>query len=122
MTKNKIINLISLGCAKNLVDSEILLGGLNKTNITITDHPEEAETIVVNTCGFLDIAREESVDTILQAAEMKKTGSLKELVVMGCLSERYPQEIQKEIQQKIICLLLINTQSPCAKVQGLFYF
>ena len=99
MTKNKIINLISLGCAKNLVDSEILLGGLNKTNITITDHPEEAETIVVNTCGFLDIAREESVDTILQAAEMKKTGSLKELVVMGCLSERYPQEIQKEIPE-----------------------
>ena len=95
----KTLNLISLGCAKNLVDSEILLGGLNKTNIDITDDPEKADTIVVNTCGFLDIAREESVDTILQAAEMKKTGSLKELVVMGCLSERYPDELKKEIPE-----------------------
>jgi len=95
----KTLNLISLGCAKNLVDSEILLGGLNKTNISVTNNPEEADTIVVNTCGFLDIAREESVDTILQAAEMKKTGSLKELVVMGCLSERYPEELKKEIPE-----------------------
>ena len=99
MSENKTLNLISLGCAKNLVDSEILLGGLNKTNVTLTDNPEEAETIVVNTCGFLDIAREESVDTILQAAELKKTGNLKELVVMGCLSERYPEELKKEIPE-----------------------
>ncbi len=96
---NKKLNLISLGCAKNLVDSEILLGGLEKTNISITENIEEAETIVVNTCGFLDIAREESVDTILQAAQMKKEGSLKELVVMGCLSERYPDELKKEIPE-----------------------
>ena len=99
MSKNKIVNLISLGCAKNLVDSEILLGGLNQTDITITNNPEEAETIIVNTCGFLDIAREESVETILQAAEYKKTGPLKELVVMGCLSQRYPLEIKKEIPE-----------------------
>ena len=99
MNDKKTLNLISLGCAKNLVDSEILLGGLDKTNVTITKDPEKADTIVVNTCGFLDIAREESVDTILQAAEMKRTGSLKELVVMGCLSERYPQELKKEIPE-----------------------
>ena len=99
MSKNKTLNLISLGCAKNLVDSEILLGGLNKTNVTLTQNPEEADTIVVNTCGFLDIAREESVDTILQAAELKKAGNLKELVVMGCLSERYPDELKKEIPE-----------------------
>ncbi len=99
MSKNKTLNLISLGCAKNLVDSEILLGGLNKTDVTLTQNPEEADTIVVNTCGFLDIAREESVDTILQAAELKKTGNLKELVVMGCLSERYPDELKKEIPE-----------------------
>jgi ribosomal protein S12 methylthiotransferase len=99
MSKNKTLNLISLGCAKNLVDSEILLGGLNKTDVTLTQNPEEADTIVVNTCGFLDIAREESVDTILQAAELKKTGNLKELVVMGCLSERYPDELIKEIPE-----------------------
>ena len=99
MKNKKTLSLISLGCAKNLVDSEILLGGLDKTNVTITKDPEKADTIVVNTCGFLDIAREESVDTILQAAEMKKTGSLKELVVMGCLSERYPEELKKEIPE-----------------------
>tara|TARA_B100000678_G_scaffold250237_1_gene224966 strand:+ start:1912 stop:3201 length:1290 start_codon:yes stop_codon:yes gene_type:complete len=99
MSKKKTLNLISLGCAKNLVDSEILLGGLQQTDVSITANPEEADTIVVNTCGFLDIAREESVDTILQAAEMKKTGSLKELVVMGCLSERYPEELKKEIPE-----------------------
>ena len=99
MNENKTLNLISLGCAKNLVDSEILLGGLKKTHVTLTDNPEEADTIVVNTCGFLDIAREESVDTILQAAELKKTGKLKELVVMGCLSERYPEELLNEIPE-----------------------
>jgi len=99
MNENKKLNMISLGCAKNLVDSEILLGGLGKTNVSITENIEEAETIVVNTCGFLDIAREESVDTILQAAELKKTGALKELVVMGCLSERYPEELKKEIPE-----------------------
>ena len=99
MKDKKTLSLISLGCAKNLVDSEILLGGLDKTNVSITKDPEKADTIVVNTCGFLDIAREESVDTILQAAEMKRTGSLKELVVMGCLSERYPQELKKEIPE-----------------------
>ena len=99
MKENRTLNLISLGCAKNLVDSEILLGGIGKSDISITDDPEKADTIVVNTCGFLDIAREESVETILQAAEMKKTGQLKELVVMGCLSERYPKELMKEIPE-----------------------
>ena len=99
MKNKKKLNLISLGCAKNLVDSEILLGGLEKSNISLTKNPEDADTIVVNTCGFLDIAREESIDTILQAAELKNSGSLRELVVMGCLSERYPDEIKKEIPE-----------------------
>ncbi|SVD67553.1 uncharacterized protein METZ01_LOCUS420407, partial [marine metagenome] len=90
MEKNRTLNLISLGCAKNLVDSEILLGGLKQSDLVITDDSQEADTIIVNTCGFLDIAREESVDTILQAAELKKSGNVKELVVMGCLSERFP--------------------------------
>ena len=95
----KKFNIISLGCAKNLVDSEILLGGLKETQLSITDNPDEADTIIVNTCGFLDIAREESIETILQAAELKKKGNLKELVVMGCLSERYPQELSKDIPE-----------------------
>ena len=83
------LHLISLGCAKNLVDSEILLGGLKHSKFDIIDEPDKADTIIVNTCGFLDIARDESVDTILQAAELKKSGIVKQLVVMGCLSERY---------------------------------
>ena len=95
----KKFNIISLGCAKNLVDSEILLGGLKETQLSITENPEEADTIIVNTCGFLDIAREESIETILQAAELKKKGNLKELVVMGCLSERYPKELSKDIPE-----------------------
>ena len=97
--KRKSVNLISLGCAKNLVDSEILLGGINQTNLDIVKKPEDADTIIVNTCGFLDIAREESVNTILEAAELKNTGNLQELVVMGCLSERYPNEIKEEIPE-----------------------
>jgi len=97
--KKKSVNLISLGCAKNLVDSEILLGGMNQTNLDIVQDPESADTVIVNTCGFLDIAREESVNTILEAAELKKTGNLQELVVMGCLSERYPNEIKEEIPE-----------------------
>ncbi len=93
------LNLISLGCAKALVDSELLLGNLQNENFTITNEPQEADTIVINTCGFLNIAREESIETILQASELKTTGNLKQLVVMGCLSERYPEELSKEIPE-----------------------
>ena len=98
MNKQKL-NMISLGCAKALVDSEILLGGLERENFEITQEPEDADTIVVNTCGFLDIAREESIETILLAAKLKETGKLKQLVVMGCLSERYPESLSKEIPE-----------------------
>ena len=73
------------------------MGGLHKSDVAVTDNPENADTIIINTCGFLDIAREESVDTILQAAELKKTGRPSELVVMGCLSERYPEELTSEV-------------------------
>ena len=79
MSQHKL-KMISLGCAKALVDSEMLLGGLERDNFQITEEPEEAETIVVNTCGFLDIAREESIETILQSAKLKKTGKLKQMI------------------------------------------
>ena len=95
----KKLHLISLGCAKNLVDSEILLGGLRNTQYDVTENPDNADTIIVNTCGFLDIAREESIDTILQAAELRKKGSIDQLVVMGCLSERYHNDLKKEIPE-----------------------
>lgn len=106
----KKFNIISLGCAKNLVDSEILLGGLKEEQLSITNNPDEADTIIVNTCGFLDIAREESIETILQAAELKKEGNLKELVVMGCLSERYPLELSKDIPEidQILVVMIIG--------------
>ena len=100
MTKiTKNIFLLSLGCAKNLVDSEILIGGLKQSNFFITEIPEEADTIIINTCGFLDQAREESIDSIVEAAELKKNGKLKQLVVMGCLSERYPGQLKKELPE-----------------------
>ncbi|MBC8174118.1 MAG: 30S ribosomal protein S12 methylthiotransferase RimO [Candidatus Marinimicrobia bacterium] len=95
----KKIHLISLGCPKNLVDSEILIGGLKRQEFEIVDIPEEADAIIVNTCGFIEPAREESIDTILQAAELKKIGNLRELVVMGCFSELYPDELQKGLPE-----------------------
>ena len=100
MTKiTKNIFLLSLGCAKNLVDSEILIGGLKQSNFFITERPEEADTIIINTCGFLDQAREESIDSIVEAAELKKNGKLQQLIVMGCLSERYPGQLKKELPE-----------------------
>ena len=93
------LKFISLGCAKALVDSEKLMGALKNTNYQITEEPEEADTMVINTCGFIDVARQESVDTILQASELKQSGKLDKLVVMGCLSERYPEELSKEIPE-----------------------
>jgi len=95
----KKLNFISLGCAKALVDSELLLGGLKNENFIFTKEPKEADIILINTCGFLDIARQESIETILQACELKKTGSLKQVIVMGCLSERYPDQLSKEIPE-----------------------
>lgn len=93
------LKFISLGCAKALVDSEKLMGALKRTDYDLTDEPEEADTIIINTCGFIDMARQESIDTILQASELKQNGKLDKLVVMGCLSERYPKELSKEIPE-----------------------
>ncbi len=90
---------ISLGCDKNLVDTEMMLGLLNKRGYTFTDFEEEAEIIVVNTCCFIGDAKEESVNTILQMAELKKTGKCKALIVTGCLAQRYKQELIDEIPE-----------------------
>ncbi|MFC1785132.1 30S ribosomal protein S12 methylthiotransferase RimO [Candidatus Neomarinimicrobiota bacterium] len=95
----KYIYLLSLGCAKNLVDSEILIGGLKQSNFLITEIPEDADTIIINTCGFLDQAREESIDSIVEAVVLKKTGKLQQLIVMGCLSERYSGQLKKELPE-----------------------
>ena len=93
------ILFISLGCDKNLVDSEVMLGFIQEKGYEITDDEMQADIIVVNTCCFINDAKEESINTILEAAEYKKSGQLKALVVTGCLAERYKEEIQKEIEE-----------------------
>src|SRR5215510_8992601 len=93
------IGFISLGCPKNLVDSEVMLGTLTRQGYTITLNKEEADVLVVNTCGFIDTAKQESIDTILEMAEMKNTGNCRKLVVAGCLAERYRADIRKEIPE-----------------------
>ena len=90
---------VSLGCDKNLVDSEEMLGLLTGNGFEIVDDETEAEAIVVNTCCFINDAKEESIQTILELAELKKIGQLKALVVAGCLAQRYQAEIQKEIEE-----------------------
>jgi ribosomal protein S12 methylthiotransferase len=93
------VNLTTLGCPKNLVDSEILLGGLKGDGVEIVNDPLQAETIILNTCGFIQGAKEESIEAILQAVELKKQGTCKNVFVAGCLSQRYEQELKKEIPE-----------------------
>ena len=90
---------ISLGCDKNLVDTEMMLGLLNKDGYTFTDNEQEADVIVINTCCFIGDAKEESVNTILEMARMKEEGNCKALIVTGCLAQRYKQEIIDEIPE-----------------------
>ena len=91
--------MVSLGCPKNLVDSEVMLGMLARQGYELTPRAEEAEVIIVNTCAFIAPAQRESIDTILEMAEYKRTGAAKKLVVAGCLVERYRQEILQEIPE-----------------------
>lgn len=90
---------VSLGCDKNLVDSEKMLALLAANQVEITDEPEEAEIIIVNTCGFIHDAKEESIETILEMAEYKTTGKCISLIMSGCLAQRYAEDIQKEIPE-----------------------
>ena len=98
------ILFVSLGCDKNLVDTEMMLGQLSQEGFTFTDDEYEAEVIVINTCCFINDAKEESINTILEMAELKKQGTLKALVVTGCLAQRYKEEIQTEIPE-VDCIL-----------------
>ncbi|MDR3738157.1 MAG: 30S ribosomal protein S12 methylthiotransferase RimO [Terracidiphilus sp.] len=93
------VGFISLGCPKNLVDSEVMMGLLDRAGARLTARPEEAEILVVNTCSFIDTAKQESVDTILEMARFKTQGSARKLIVAGCLVERYRDEIQKNIPE-----------------------
>jgi ribosomal protein S12 methylthiotransferase len=91
--------MISLGCSKNLVDSEVFANIIEQSGYSITDKLEEAKVIIINTCGFILDAKEESIDTILEAAEHKKTGKCRKLIVTGCLVKRYLQNIKETIPE-----------------------
>jgi len=93
------INIITLGCSKNTVDSERLLNQVRANNMNITYDPNEADTVIINTCGFIEAAKEESINTILNAVTLKKEGKIKKVLVAGCLSKRYKDELIKEIPE-----------------------
>lgn len=105
---SKKIGFISLGCSKNLVDTEMMLGLLEKAGYELTEDLSEAEIIIVNTCTFIDAAKQESVNTLLEAAEYKKTGRCEKLVAAGCLSQEFQEELAKEIPEIDI---LVGTNS-----------
>ncbi len=95
----KKVSVITLGCSKNTYDSEILVGQLTANNLLYTADASKADTIIVNTCGFIDAAKEESINTIIELAKRKQKGKLETLIVAGCLSERYGAELEKEIPE-----------------------
>lgn len=95
----KKVGFVSLGCPKNLLDSEVMLGHLTRAGYELVSRPEEAEVLVVNTCGFIEAAKQESIDTILEMARHKETGRCRRLVVTGCLAQRYSRQIASEIPE-----------------------
>ena len=97
--KDKKVGLVSLGCPKNQVDSEVMLGHLRRRGFEYTQDLKEAHVIVINTCGFIDTAKQESVDTIIEIGQLKKKGSLRVLIASGCLTQRYPDELVKELPE-----------------------
>src|SRR4051812_26869063 len=98
LKRNKV-NVITLGCSKNIYDSEVLMGQLkaNKFDVTHESDTDDAQIVIINTCGFIDNAKQESIDTILQYAQAKEAGKIEKLIVTGCLSERYKPDLEKEI-------------------------
>lgn len=93
------ISIVSLGCARNLVDSEVMAGLLRRNRYRLVQEPAGADIVVVNTCGFIEAAKAESLETILDIARLKEEGKVKKLVVAGCLSQRYPEELAKELPE-----------------------
>jgi len=93
------IAIVTLGCSKNTVDSEVLMNQIEANRLSLVDDPADADTLIINTCGFIDAAKEESVNTIVEAVEMKKNGAISTLFVAGCLSERYREDLEKELPE-----------------------
>ena len=99
MRKKEKISVLTLGCSKNTVDSERLLNQLKVNNFDLREDPNDAETVIINTCGFIESAKQESINTIINAVNLKQEGILKKVIVAGCLSERYKDELVKEIPE-----------------------
>ena len=99
MARKEKIGVVTLGCSKNTVDSERLMSQLKINDFELVSDPNSADSVVINTCGFIDAAKEESVNTILEAAELKKAGKIKRVFVFGCLSQRYMIDLQKDIPE-----------------------
>ncbi|MBA3706992.1 MAG: 30S ribosomal protein S12 methylthiotransferase RimO [Bacteroidetes bacterium] len=97
--KKDKVKLITLGCSKNLVDSEFILSQLQSNDIEIVDDENNAENVIINTCGFIESAKQESIDTIMRAVDLKLKGKLKNVYVAGCLSDRYKDELEKDIPE-----------------------
>jgi ribosomal protein S12 methylthiotransferase len=93
------VGLISLGCAKNLVDSEVMLGSLMREGLTLASDAKDADVVIVNTCGFIEASKQESIDTILKANGLRQTGRCKALIMAGCLTQRYPKELRADLPE-----------------------
>lgn len=99
MKKNEKVSVITLGCSKNTVDSERLINQLKANNLSVVSDPNKSDTIIINTCGFIEAAKQESINTILQAVELKNAGKVSKVVVAGCLSQRYKEDLITEIPE-----------------------
>jgi ribosomal protein S12 methylthiotransferase len=98
--KRKKVNVITLGCSKNIVDSEVLMGQLKANKFSVAHETQnKSDIVIINTCGFIDKAKQESIDTILQYADVKREGGIEKLYVTGCLSQRYKDSLEEEIPE-----------------------
>lgn len=93
------VSMVSLGCARNLVDSEVLLGHVVEEGLQVVSEAEDADVVIVNTCGFIDTAKQESIDTILSVSRLKKEGNLKGVIAVGCLAQRYGEQLAEQIPE-----------------------
>jgi ribosomal protein S12 methylthiotransferase len=93
------VGLVSLGCAKNLVDSEVMLGSLTRDGMELTNRAEDADVVIVNTCGFIEASKQESINAILKARQLRETGKCRALIMAGCLTQRYPKELRSELPE-----------------------
>src|SRR5579885_1847892 len=114
----KTVAVISLGCPKNTVDSEVMLGKLAQDNYSMVKDPALAEVVIINTCGFIEASKKESIDTILEVAKLRKTGNLKSLVVGGCLAHRYGDELKKELPEIDILFGLNEVEDVARQIKG----